>query len=119
MAHVVMSKVTLPDGKALAVADGATVGDVAAMIGPGLAKAAIAGKIDGQIADLSRPVPEACRLEILKADAQDPDSLYVLRHSTRMNMRAVAIPGWIALWRFWASREDSDAQEHVLTALNP
>ncbi|GMV95818.1 MAG: threonine--tRNA ligase [Phycisphaerae bacterium] len=51
------------------------------MIGPGLAKAAIAGKIDGQIVDLSRPIDHDCKVEILKADPADPDSLYVLRHS--------------------------------------
>ncbi|GMU23311.1 MAG: hypothetical protein AMXMBFR13_33900 [Phycisphaerae bacterium] len=60
---------------------GATVGDVAARIGPGLAKAAIAGKVDGEIVDLARPITRDCRLEILKADAANPDSLYVLRHS--------------------------------------
>ena len=48
--------VTLPDGKQLELAAGATVLDVAAEIGPGLAKAALAGKIDGQIVDLRAPI---------------------------------------------------------------
>ena len=42
-----MVMVKLPDGKELHVGDGATVLDVAKQIGPGLAKAAIAGKVDG------------------------------------------------------------------------
>jgi len=76
-----MPQVTLPDGKTIEVPAGATVGEVAARIGPGLAKAAIAGKIDGDIVDLKRPITSDCRVEILKADAENPDSLYVLRHS--------------------------------------
>lgn len=76
-----MPQVTLPDGKTLNAADGATVGDVAAMIGPGLAKAAIAGKINGQVVDLSHPINRDCRLEIIKLDTANPESLEVLRHS--------------------------------------
>ncbi|HOB72922.1 MAG TPA: threonine--tRNA ligase [Phycisphaerae bacterium] len=76
-----MPQVTLPDGKTLEVAPGTTVGQVAAMIGPGLAKAAVAGKVNGEIVDLSHPLEADCRLELLKLDAADPDSLYVLRHS--------------------------------------
>ena len=51
------------------------------MIGPGLAKAAVAGKVNGEIVDLSHPLEADCRLELLKRDAADPDSLYVRRHS--------------------------------------
>lgn len=77
-----MPKVTLPDGRTLDVPDTATVGDVAAMIGPGLAKAAIAGKVDDDIVDLSRVIGRDCRLKILTLNSEDGDSLYVLRHST-------------------------------------
>lgn len=56
--------------------------DVAVMIGPGLAKAAIAGKIDDQIVDLSRVIGRDCTLKILTLTSDDADSLYVLRHST-------------------------------------
>ena len=51
------------------------------MIGPGLAKVAIAARIDGTIVDLSRPVTGDCSLEVLKADVKDDDSLDVIRHS--------------------------------------
>ncbi len=78
-------KVRLPDGRSVDVADGATVADVAAHIGPGLARSAIAGRVtndDGtQIIDLNRPLPGECELKILTAGDDDADSLYVLRHS--------------------------------------
>jgi len=70
----------------LEVASGATAGDVAAAIGPGLARVAIAGRIlsDGQpvIVDLDRPLPGDCRLSILTASDDDAESLSLLRHST-------------------------------------
>ena len=79
-------KVTLPDGKDLNVAVGATTADVAAMIGPGLAKAAIAGRMtrdgESQVVDLLRPLPGDCQLKILTASDDDADSLFLLRHST-------------------------------------
>ncbi len=76
-----MPQVTLPDGKTMDLPAGATVGDVAAQIGPGLAKAAIAGKIDDEVVDLARPLPDSCTVELLKADAGNDESLYVMRHS--------------------------------------
>ena len=51
--------VTLPDGKPLELPAGATGADAAAAIGPGLAKAALAIKVDGELRDLSAPLPEA------------------------------------------------------------
>ena len=50
-----MFRITLPDGSAREVAPGTTPADVAAAIGPGLAKAAIAARVDGELRDLSRP----------------------------------------------------------------
>jgi len=76
-----MPNVTLPDGSQIAVAEGATFADVAARVGPRLAKAAIAAVADGQILDLSRPVHHDCRVRILTPQADDPESLQVLRHS--------------------------------------
>ena len=76
-----MPQVKLPDGSPLEVADGATLADVAAAIGPGLAKVAIAGKINGEMTDLTRPVADGDEIELLKADAGNADSLYVMRHS--------------------------------------
>ncbi len=71
--------VTLPDGTVLEVAQGSTVRDVAGSIGPGLAKAALAGQIDGETVDLLSPVPAGAEVRILTE--RDPDALQVLRHS--------------------------------------
>lgn len=76
-----MPKVTLPDDSQLSIPEGASFADVAAAISPGLARAAIAAKKDGQLVDLSRSVDEDCRVEIVKPDAENPESLEVLRHS--------------------------------------
>ncbi len=79
-------KVRLPDGKSLEVVDGSTTADVAAKIGPGLARAAVAARLtrdgESEIIDLHRPLPGDCDLKILTINDEDPDSLYVLRHST-------------------------------------
>lgn len=74
-----MAKVTLPDGSVLDVADGATVGQVAEQIGPGLAKAALAGRIDGEMVDLAVPMRDGAALQILTA--RDETGLEVMRHS--------------------------------------
>ena len=50
--------VTLPDGKPLELPAGATGADAAAAIGPGLAKAALAIKVDGELRDLAAPLPD-------------------------------------------------------------
>ena len=76
-----MPQVTLPDGRQIEVPHGATVADVAAKIGPRLAQAAIAGKVNGQIVDLTHTLEGDCRLEILTPSADNADSLYVMRHS--------------------------------------
>ncbi len=70
--------VTLPDGSARTYPRGVTGAEVAASIGKGLAKAAFAVEVDGEIRDLSRPIDGDARLRILKTD--DPDALPVLRH---------------------------------------
>ncbi len=71
--------VTLPDGKQLELASGATVLDVAAEIGPGLAKAALAGKIDGQIVDLRAPILADAAVAIVTT--KDETGGEVIRHS--------------------------------------
>ncbi len=76
-----MPRITLPDGSTLEARDGATVADVAAMIGPRLARSAIGGKIDGEIVDLGRPLTHDCQIKILTANAEDEDSLHMIRHS--------------------------------------
>ncbi|MEX2419372.1 MAG: threonine--tRNA ligase, partial [Acidimicrobiia bacterium] len=74
-----MPRLTLPDGKALEVEDGATGLDAALVIGPRLAKAAVAVKVDGDAFDLSRPLPESGRLEVVTADTEE--GRHILRHS--------------------------------------
>jgi len=73
-------QVTLPDGAVKAVPAGTTVGQIARAIGPGLAKSALAGKVDGKVVDLSRPVERDARLEIVTP--KSPDALDLYRHST-------------------------------------
>ena len=72
-------KVTLPDGTVLEVPEGSTVGDVAAAIGPGLAKAALAGEVDGQTVDLFHAIEADTSLKIITE--RDPEALALLRHS--------------------------------------
>ena len=83
-----MPTVKLPDGDTLEVADGACVADVAKTIGSGLAKAAVAARLNGKSVDLSTPVPSdgTPDLEIL-TDKSD-EALSILRHSTAHVMAA-------------------------------
>ena len=70
--------VTLPDGTELALADGATGADAAAAIGPGLARAALAVRQNGEVRDLARPLVPDAPLEIITA--KTPGALDVIRH---------------------------------------
>ncbi len=72
--------IVLPDGSTKELADGATVADVAASIGAGLAKAALGGKIDGAFADLDTPVKDGATVEVITA--KSPEALGIMRHST-------------------------------------
>ena len=74
-------QVRLPDGKALTVPRGASLGEVARAIGPRLAKDAIAGKIDGRLTDLDSPVNSDCVVQILTPGSGE-EALEILRHST-------------------------------------
>jgi threonyl-tRNA synthetase len=72
----------LPDGTELDLPDGATGADAAAAIGPGLARAALAVKVDGAVRDLARPLPKGenpPKLEILTNRSGD-DALELIRH---------------------------------------
>ena len=71
--------VTLPDGKTLELESGATVLEVAERIGPGLARAALAGRIGGKLVDLRQPLSGDVELEIVTA--RDPAGGEVIRHS--------------------------------------
>ena len=72
-------EIILPDGSKKALDEGASVLDVAASIGSGLAKAALAGKIDGELVDLSAPVHDGAAVEIITA--KSPEALSIMRHS--------------------------------------
>ena len=74
-----MFRITLPDGSVREVAPGTTPADVAAAIGPGLAKAAIAAKIDGEVRDLSRPFEGDTRLALVTM-RDEADALALARH---------------------------------------
>jgi len=74
-----MAKVTLPDGSIMEIGDGSTVRELAEQIGPGLAKAAVAAKIDGQLLDLSATVSGQAAVQIITP--KDTEGLEVMRHS--------------------------------------
>ncbi len=74
-----MAKITLPDGGILDVADGTAAAQIARQIGPGLAKAAVAAKLDGRLVDLSTPVNGEATVQIVTV--KDSEGLEVMRHS--------------------------------------
>ena len=75
-----MVQITLPDGSQREYAGPVTVAEVAASIGTGLAKAALAGKVDGKVVDTSHLLTQDSALSIVTA--KDEDGLDVIRHST-------------------------------------
>jgi threonyl-tRNA synthetase len=80
--------VELPDGSKREVPDGATVADVAASIGRGLAKAAIAGKVNGKVVDVYTPVSDNAKIEIVTPKSEA--GLDTIRHSTA-HLMAMAV----------------------------
>jgi threonyl-tRNA synthetase len=76
-------KVVLPDSSELELPDGATGRDAAAAIGPKLAEQAVLVRSNGRVQDLRLPLEDGQEIQILTTrDREDPDALYVLRHST-------------------------------------
>ena len=75
-----MAAIKLPDGSVRDLPDGTTVGQLAESIGRGLAKAAIVGRVDGKLVDLSFPLRGSHDVAIVTD--RDPDGLFVMRHST-------------------------------------
>lgn len=75
-----MPAITLPDGSSREFAQPVSVAEVAADIGPGLAKAALAGRVDGELVDTSFVIDHDTELAIVTA--KDDDGLEVIRHST-------------------------------------
>ena len=75
-----MVQITLPDGSLREFPTPVTVAEVANSIGSGLAKAALAGKVDGQVVDTSYTIQKNANLAIITA--KDAEGLDVIRHST-------------------------------------
>src|SRR6266536_518788 len=73
-------QVVLPDGSKKTLPAGATGADLARAVGPGLAKAALAIRVNGDVRDLQRPLPNGATVSILTN--KDPQALDVLRHSS-------------------------------------
>ena len=70
----------LPDGTSKELPDGASGADLAASIGAGLARAALAVKVDGEVRDLTRPLHDGDQVAIVTS--RDPESLELIRHDT-------------------------------------
>ncbi len=93
--------VTLPDGKALELQDGATGADAAAAIGPGLAKAALAVQVSQpeeageapEVRDLARPLPDGARIAILTAKSGER-SLALIRHDAAHVLASAVMELW-------------------------
>ncbi|HEX4332073.1 MAG TPA: threonine--tRNA ligase [Usitatibacter sp.] len=75
-----MVSITLPDNSVRQFESAPTVAEVAASIGPGLAKAALGGKVDGKLVDTSHRIDRDARLAIVTD--KDPEGLDLIRHST-------------------------------------
>src|SRR5438477_1183408 len=84
--------VTLPDGSARTLPGGSTAADLAASIGRGLAKAAVAAIVDDRPHDLNRPLPDGATVAIITADTDEGRA--VLRHSTAHVMAQAVLDLW-------------------------
>ncbi|MDE0203658.1 MAG: TGS domain-containing protein, partial [Rhodospirillaceae bacterium] len=73
-----MPTLSLPDGAARSFDAPVTGADLAASIGPGLAKAALLVEVDGELRDLSRPIEDDATVRVVTA--RDEDALEVIRH---------------------------------------
>ncbi len=74
-----MFKISLPDGSVREVPEGSTPADVAAAIGPGLAKAALAARVDGELRDLNRPIESDSSLALVTS-RDEAEALELVRH---------------------------------------
>ncbi len=84
--------VTLPDGSSRHLDEGATGADLAAAIGPRLAKAAVVVRVDGALADLDVPLPDGAHVEIVTGGSADGRE--VLRHSTAHVLAQAVLQLW-------------------------
>src|SRR2546423_4472478 len=85
-------KVRLPDGSELELSDGATGADAAAAIGPGLAKAALGLRVDGELRDLSAPLRDGDSIEIVTDS--NADALWLIRHDAAHVMAEAVVELW-------------------------
>jgi threonyl-tRNA synthetase len=85
-------KVKLPDGSELELEPGATGADAAAAIGPGLAKAALALKADGEVRDLSAPLAGGESIEI--TTDKSPEALELIRHDAAHVLAEAVLDLW-------------------------
>ena len=74
-----MFKIALPDGSVKEMPEGSTPADVAAAIGPGLAKAALAARVDGEVRDITRPFEGDAELALITS-RDEADALELVRH---------------------------------------
>ncbi|HCF59326.1 MAG TPA: threonine--tRNA ligase, partial [Myxococcales bacterium] len=80
--------VRLPDGSERQAARGTSVREfIAEKIGPGLAKAAVVARLDGEMVDLSRPLESDTRLEVLTT--KSPEALEIARHDAAHVMASI------------------------------
>ncbi|MFZ0034847.1 MAG: threonine--tRNA ligase [Sedimentisphaerales bacterium] len=87
-----MAQVTLPDGSTLEIPDGTTAKQLAKRIGSGLARAAVAAKINGQLVDLSTPITADATVQIITLTAAE--GLEVMRHSCNHVMAEAICSIW-------------------------
>ena len=89
-----MAKVTLPDGSTLEIADNTTAEQLAYRIGSGLAKAAVAARINGQLVDLSTSINGDAAVEIITL--KDDEGVEIMRHSCAHIMAEAICSIWPA-----------------------
>ena len=82
-------KVGLPNGDSLELPDGATYADAAQAIGPGLARAALAGRSGAELVDLSTPLEDGQPVSIVTA--RDPEALALIRHDAAHVLATAAV----------------------------
>jgi threonyl-tRNA synthetase len=87
-----MAQITLPDGSTLEIADGTTAKQLAEQIGPGLAGAAVAAKINGQLVDLSTPITADAAVQIITL--AETEGLEIMRHSCAHIMAEAVCSIW-------------------------
>ena len=76
-----MLKVNLPDGSVLEYSRRVRPLDIAADIGPRLAKATLAAQVDGHLIGADQPLPEEGQISIRLITKKDPEALDIIRHS--------------------------------------